>query len=73
MHGLFFRMVGMNAIAIYLVQRLCSLGYTSDFLFGGITAIAGDLWKPLFSAIFYVLTCWLLLYFFYMKKLFFKV
>lgn len=68
-----FRIIGMNAIAIYLGQRLFSLSYTSDFLFGGITAMAGDLWKPLFSAIFYVLTCWLLLYFFYRNKLFFKV
>ena len=68
-----FRVIGMNAIAIYLGQRLFDLSKTADFLFGGISALAGPGWKNVLDAGFYALTCWLILYFLYRKKIFFKV
>lgn len=68
-----FRVIGLNAIAIYLGQRIFNLHQTSDFLFGGLTSLAGNAFKPVLESGFYALTCWLMLYLLYQKRWFFKV
>lgn len=68
-----FRIIGMNAIAIYMGQRIFDLGKTADFLFGGVTALASTQWKAVMDESFYALTCWILLYFLYRYKIFIKV
>ncbi|MBK9290011.1 MAG: DUF5009 domain-containing protein [Bacteroidetes bacterium] len=68
-----FRVIGMNAIAIYMGQRIFQLGHTSDFLFGGVVSRVGETWQPVMQSVGYILTCWLLLYFLYRKRIFFKV
>lgn len=70
---LFFRVIGMNAITIYLVQRVVGLHAASEFLFGGAAALLPAAWQPVGLALAYVATCWLLLYFLYRKNVFLKV
>ena len=72
-HTLFFRVIGMNAITIYLAQPLFSLGNTNKLLFGRFADLFPATCTGLVSAITYVATCWLLLYFLYRRKIFLKV
>lgn len=65
--------IGMNSITIYLAQRVFYLGYTSDFLFGGFAALFNQTWQPVIIHLSYALTCWLLLYWLYKKKIFLKI
>lgn len=69
----FFTVIGMNSITIYLTVRIFNLGYTADFLFGGFIALFSEKWSQLFAAIGYVAVGWIILYFFYRKKIFLKV
>lgn len=70
---LFFRVIGMNAITIYLVQRVVGLHKTSEFLFGGTAALLPGAWQSVGTNVAYVATCWLLLYLLYRKGVFLKV
>ncbi len=65
--------IGMNSITIYLAQRVLYLGYTSDFLFGGLAAFFNEIWQPVIIQLAYAVTCWLLLYWLYKKKIFLKI
>jgi predicted acyltransferase len=65
--------IGMNSITIYLAQRVIYLGYTSDFLFGGLAAFFNEIWQPVIIQLAYAVTCWLLLYWLYKKKIFLKI
>jgi predicted acyltransferase len=68
-----FVVIGINSITIYMAQQLIQFGHTADFLFGGFTQMAAEPWKPVISALGYVITCWFFLYFLYKKKIFLKV
>lgn len=70
---LFFRVIGMNAITIYLVQRVVGLNKASEFLFGGTAALLPGAWQGVGTSVAYVATCWLLLYVLYRKGVFLKV
>lgn len=70
---LFFRVIGMNAITIYLVQRVVGLHKASEFLFGGTAALLPGAWQAVGTNVAYVATCWLLLYLLYRKGVFLKV
>jgi predicted acyltransferase len=68
----FFRVIGMNAITIYMGKRIINFGYTSKFLFGGVAG-----WFDQYEAFVMViasLACqWLFLYILYHKKIFLRV
>ena len=70
---LFLRVVGLNAIAVYLAQPLFSLSKTSEMLFGRLAHLFPEPWAGLVSAVAYLATCWALLCFLYRRKVFLKV
>lgn len=69
----FFRVIGMNAITIYLAQRIVGVGVASDFLFGGTVALLPMGWQSVGSSLAYIAVCWLFLYFLYRRNIFIKV
>lgn len=69
----FFRVIGLNSITIYMLQRIVDFGAISRFFSNGLVAIAPESLKGLISSIFYIGISWLILYFFYRKKIFLKV
>jgi predicted acyltransferase len=68
----FFRVIGMNSIAIYLGTRMIDFGYTSKFWFGGLARLSGDA-GPLVLLAGTIAVEWLVLYFLYKKKVFLRV
>ena len=70
----YFRVIGMNAITIYLVQKIVSFTKIGLFLFGALTQ-AFDVpgWEPFVGAFGRCLFGWLFLYMLYRHKVFFKV
>ena len=69
----FFRVVGMNSITIYMLQRIVDCARINRFFFGGFIKLFNGDWNKLANHTFYILTCWLILFFFYRKKIFLKV
>lgn len=70
---LVFRVVGMNSITIYLLQRIFDLWAPTKFLFGGLANHAGEAWSGVIINAGYILLCWCILYFLYRKNTFLKV
>ncbi|MBO4287526.1 MAG: DUF5009 domain-containing protein [Kiritimatiellae bacterium] len=69
----FFRVIGMNAIAVYLLQRAVDCDKISRFFFSGL---AGHCNKPGADAVIaagHIAVCWCVLYFLYRKQTFMKV
>lgn len=67
------KVVGMNSIAIFMLPRIISIKYASDFLFGGFISLFRENWQPVAYWAIHLLIAWLLLYFLYRKKIFLKV
>ncbi len=67
----FFVVIGMNAITIWVGQRLISFDFTAEALFGGLSKYMGVL-QPVFLAAMVIMLKWLLLYFMYQRKIFLK-
>jgi predicted acyltransferase len=67
----FFVVIGMNAVTIWVGQRLIDFKYTSDALFLGVSKYFGVL-QPLFLALSVIATKWIFLWFLYTKKIFLK-
>ena len=72
-HTLFFRVIGLNAITIYLLQRIVPLREVTNFFLGGTAGLLPEAWGGVLLAVGYILVCWLLLYFLYRHKVFLKV
>ena len=68
----FFVVIGSNSILIYLAQRFIDFGHTSQFFFGGILGLSGQL-QTLLSVLSVLSVKWLLLYLLYRKKIFLRV
>ncbi len=69
----FFRVIGMNSITIYMMQRIVDCSRINRFFFGGVIKWFDGDWNKLAWHTFYILTCWLILFFFFKKKIFLKV
>jgi predicted acyltransferase len=68
----FFRVIGLNSITIYLLNRMVNFEEISGLLFGGIAGLTGSLTQV--TLIFGLLALeWILLYFLYQRKIFLKV
>jgi predicted acyltransferase len=68
----FFKVIGMNAITIYLVDRFHLIApITNIFLHGAMRFFGAA--QPLIWACGVVMTMWLFLYFLYRQKIFLKV
>lgn len=75
-HTLFFRVIGMNAITVYLAQSVISFHRSTDFFLGWVVRTANSSVAGLGDVIHgagYVALCWLFLYFLYRKNVFLKI
>lgn len=80
---LFFRVVGLNSITIYLLQRIVNVGDVVAFFLGrpargeaagsGLLALCSGEWAFLLSQLGYLAVCWLAMGFLYRQKCFLKV
>jgi predicted acyltransferase len=69
----FFKVIGMNSLATYLLYYFINFYYTSNLLFYGLYAPAPEQWHKVFEATGALALVWLTLYFMYKKKIFLKV
>ena len=69
----FFRVIGMNAITIYLAQPLLGLGNTNKMLFGRLAGLFPERWDSVILSATHILVCWSLLYLLHRKKIYLKV
>lgn len=70
---LFFRVIGLNAITIYLAQPLLNLPSLNASLFGRMAGWLPSAWSAVFLGATYMLVCWSFLYVLYKKNVFLKV
>ncbi len=68
----FFRVIGLNAITIYLAPRLIDFRHAADFLVAGLASMS-ETWQPLVLIAAALALKWLLLYFLYKKNIFLRV
>lgn len=69
----FFRVIGMNSIAIYLMMHFMGFGGMSRFFLSGIAGMGGDDWSRLVILIGQISAEWLVLLFLYRKQTFLRV
>jgi predicted acyltransferase len=68
----FFKVIGMNAITIYLVDRFFDFGIVTKIFLHGFLPVFGQ-YQPVVWDCSVVLTMWLFLYFLYRQKIFLRV
>ena len=68
----FFRVIGMNAITIYMLMRIVDFSGISEYFFGGIANAGGKDWHTLTVLSGKIALEWLLLWFLYSKKTFLR-
>lgn len=68
-----FVVIGMNSITIYMAQQFIDFGYTRDYFFKNIIALACDRWQPILTSCAGIFVLWFFLYLLYRYKAFFKV
>ena len=69
----YFRVIGMNAVTIYFVQRFVPFKQVGAFFLGALPqAFAVPGWAPFVEAFGRCLFAWLFLYILYRNKVFFK-
>ena len=68
------RVIGMNAVTIYMLQRFVDFKKVSGFFFGGLSHCCSnpDV-AQLVLDVGYIVCCWCVLYFLYRRKIFLKV
>ena len=69
----FFKVIGMNAITIYLLQWAWSFPTFGRKVFGGVAGLLPEVWGLLLLEIGYVLLRWFVLLFLYRHKIFLRV
>jgi len=69
----FFRVIGMNSIAIYMAQAIIDFDKVNTFFFGSIASLFPATVGMLILSFGYVGVCWLFLWFLFKKGIFIKV
>ena len=69
----FFKVIGMNAITIYLLQWAWSFPTFGRKVFGGVAGLLPEAWGLLLLEVSFVLLRWLVLFFLYRHKIFLRV
>ncbi len=69
----YFRVIGINSIFIYMITRIVNFMDISEFFFGWLTVSMDENAKKLVILLGGLTIVWLLLYFMYRKKIFFRV
>ena len=67
-----FKVIGMNAIAVYMATRLFDFRLMGNVFVGGLAERLGA-WNALFQGMAGFVVIWLILYFMYTKKIFIKI
>lgn len=69
-----FVLIGVNSILIYLASEgMVNFQHTANFFFGGLIQYTAQNWQAVWQAVAIVITQLALLYFLYVKKIFFKI
>ena len=69
----FFAVIGMNSITIYMAQRVLGFYKARDFLFGGVSSLFAEPWRPVVLQVGYIAICWFFLYLLHRKRVYLKV
>ena len=69
----YFKVIGLNSITIYMLQKIVDLKKVTRFFFGGLSALVPEPWTGLIMAIGYLIVCFAILLFLYRRKIFLKV
>ena len=69
----FFVVIGMNSLVVYYAYRFIDFNFTSKLLFSGLYGFTPEKWHSTFEGFGGLMLVWLLMYFLYKKKVFFKV
>ena len=67
------RVVGMNAITIYMLQGIVDFRKAAKYFFGSLADAVPDAFGPVVLSAGYLALCWLVLWFLYRKNTFLKV
>jgi predicted acyltransferase len=70
--GFFFKVIGMNAITVYMMFQLIDVDHTSSVLVGGLAKYMGA-YGPVLISVVTVSLVWALLYGLYRKKIFLRI
>ena len=70
---LFFRVIGLNALTIYLVQRVIGFRSASSFLFGWVGSLVPSGWSSVVVNVGYIAICWTFLYLLHKHKIYLKI
>ena len=68
-----FRVIGLNSITIYLLQKIIPLQGVANYFLGGAAGYLPEAWGAVLLAAGYLAVSWLLLYFLWRQKIFLKV
>ena len=71
-HTLFFRVIGLNAIAIYLAQPILGFSRVNEYFFGRLAGLFPEPAAGLVLGTTYVMVCWLFLLFLHRNKIYLK-
>lgn len=69
----FFKVIGVNSITIYMVQRVVRVSYTSEFFFSGLASKCSPEVAAVVLSAGYIAVCWLLLWFLDRQKIYLKI
>ena len=69
----FFKVIGVNSIAIYMGRAIIDFGHARDFFLKGLAGLLPQSAGELLLRIGYIAVCWLFLLVLYRKKIFIKV
>lgn len=69
----FFKIIGVNSIAAYMIPTFINIRYTNKAIFGGIANYLSEDYAKLLFGFGHVVILWLILYLMYRQKWFLKV
>lgn len=69
----YFKVIGMNSLAIYFAYHFIDFKYTSQKLFDGIFTLFDEKWHEVLIPIGALVLVWFFLFFLYRKKIFVKI
>jgi len=68
-----FTVIGLNPILIYMAPKFINFAYTANALVGGLSKLFAEDFRPVILITTGLTIKWLLLFFLYRKKIFFKI
>lgn len=69
----YFRIIGMNSIAIFMLPRFIDFSKMSHRLFEGCYSLLPEAYYPVAETLGYMVVLWLAMYFMYRQRIFLKV